>query len=238
MGLTCAIPGCGRPTSVAAGTGRAEHHCRYHVQFRNRHGSHWHPSYRAPDRKPYISAATSWISAHQGDREVSVALSELDHVLAFAGFAEPAGDLRARPAAYRAKVAFARLREANVEPRRLLAVYLGVCALIEDDRGSHRNHEFRIVQAAKAAHRLASGTHKVWEMWNPLGPAVRTELHVYPRSSGLVLRKIGEKLEKAGGPISERAVPEIIQLKTARFGPHSSHLPGWRPSWDARGIAR
>jgi hypothetical protein len=168
---------------------------------------------------------------------VTAAIADIDFALAFSGRVDPAMNLRGRPAAYRAKVAFARLREAGVDARRLLAIYLGVCSLIHDDLGSHRVREFRIVQAAKAAHRLASGTHRKWDMWNPVGPAVPVELHAYPRSSGLVLRKIGEQLEKAGEMVARQAVPEIVGLKVQRFGQHPSHLPGWRPAWDTRSPA-
>ncbi|MBZ9942642.1 hypothetical protein LB533_16240 [Mesorhizobium sp. BR1-1-13] len=158
-------------------------------------------------------------------------MQELAHTLAGAGRVDSATNLRGQSASYRARVAFARLRDAGIEPRRLFAIYLGVSALIEDDLGSHRTKEFRIVQAAKAAHRLASGTHKSWEIFNPLGPDIHTELHAYPRSSGLVLRKIGEKLEKAGEFVAGEAVQEIIAIKTKRFGEHPSHFPGWRPAW-------
>jgi hypothetical protein len=41
---------------------------------------------------------------------------------------------------------------------------MAVSALIEDDAGSHRATEYRIVQIATCAHRLASGTHKRWEI--------------------------------------------------------------------------
>lgn len=231
---TCRIPGCRRRTAVATG-GRAAFHCRYHVQIKARHGSYWCKTYRAGELKPYAVVASRWLEHNQHIDSVSGAAQQIDWALAFAGRVDPAMNLRGQPAAYRAHVAFARLREAGVDPRRLLAIYLGVSALIEDDLGSHRTREFKIVQAAKAVHRLASGTHRRWEMFNPLGPAVHTELHAYPRSSGIVLRKIGETLEKAGELLAREAMPEIIVMKTKRFGVHPSHLPGWRPAWDKRG---
>jgi hypothetical protein len=118
-------------------------------------------------------------------------------------------------------MAFARVRAAEVPTRRLIIIYLAVAALIEDDWKSHNVREFRIVQAAKAVHRLASGTHRKWE-----APGTRpTELHVYPRSSGHVLRKMGEVLEKACGELAGIALPEIIALRTEHFGPHPSHPP-------------
>jgi hypothetical protein len=229
----CLIPGCGRPVaSIPVSASVLQ--CRYHVQFKSRHGSHWCPTYRAADLKPYILAAASWLQKNGTVAES--ARMDLAHRLAFSGRIDPAMNLKGRSAAYRAEVAFARLRQTGVTAERLLSIYLGVAALIEDDRGSHRVREFRVVQAAKAAHRLASGTHRRWEMWNPRGAPVPTELHVYPRSSGLVLRKIGEALERAAEPIARAAISEILRIKTERFGPHRSHLPGWRPAWDKRAV--
>lgn len=230
----CSVPGCDRPTALATGKGRAAFHCRYHVQFRARHGSHWCRTYRAAELRPYVIAASAWLAESPQLGPIRASVQELAHILAGAGRVDPAMNLRGQPASYRTRVAFARLREAGIEPRRLLSIYLGVCALIEDDLGSHRTREFKIVQAAKAVHRLASGTHRSWEMFNPLGPDIHTELHAYPRSSGLVLRKIGEKLEKAGEFLAREAVPKIIAMKASTHGPHPSHLPGWRPVWDTR----
>ncbi len=142
------------------------------------------------------------------------------------GRVDPAMNLRGQSAEYRARVAFARLRAANIPTRRLIAIYLAVAALIEDDFGSHRTREFRLVQAAKAIHRLASGTHRTWDIWDPrTGGTRKAELHAYPRSSGHVLRKIGETLEKACEELSRAAVPEVIAMRTERFGPHPSHPP-------------
>lgn len=228
----CTIPGCSRPARQANSVVPSAFHCSYHIQIKSRHGSHWCPTYRAADLKPYLSAAASWLKNNASPAES--ASTDLDRRLAFAGRVDPAMNLKGRSAAYRAEVAFARLREAGVTAERLMCIYLGVAALIEDDRGSHRVREFRIVQAAKVVHRLASGTHRRWEMWNPLGASVPAELHVYPRSSGLVLRKIGEILDRAGEPFARAAIPEILRIKTERYGPHPSHLPGWRPAWDTR----
>jgi hypothetical protein len=147
----------------------------------------------------------------------------MDYLLAASGRVEPATNLRGLSAAVRARIAFARLSEANVPACRLVAIYVAVAALIEDDWVSHRSREFQIVQAAKVAHRLASGTHRRWMMWNPKGEDVPIEIHAYPRSSGLVLRKIGEAMGKTVDPLVGVAVPEIIRLKTEKFGPHPSH---------------
>lgn len=146
--------------------------------------------------------------------------------MAATGRADAAMSLRGQTAEYRARVAFARIRAAGIPTPRLIAIYLGVSALIEDDFGSHRTREFRIVQAAKAVHRLASGTHRKWDAWEPLTGGTRpVELHAYPRSSGHVLRKIGEALEKACEELARAVVPEVIAKRTQQFGPHPSHPP-------------
>lgn len=222
--LTCGTPGCGRPTSFAAGTGRSQFHCRYHVQWKSRHGSHWHGTYRAAELRPYLDSASRWLRAEHGSNPaVAVATTEMQYLLAGSGRVEPAMSLRGLSAATRARIAFARLSDAEVLASKLVAIYVAVAALIEDDFGSPRTREFQNVQAAKVAHRLASGTHRRWLMWNPKGADVPVEIHAYPRSAGLVLRKIGEAMAKVVDPLVAAALPEIIQLKVERFGPHPSH---------------
>jgi hypothetical protein len=226
----CTIPGCGRPTAKAAGTGFAEHHCRYHVQFKARHGSHWCPTYRAAELKPYATVAREWVRNHRQHPTVAMALAWLEGLLANAGRAEMAQNIKRKPAAERAKVAFARLRDAGIAPERVLAIYLGVSALIEDDRGSHRVREFRIVQVAKALHRLASGTHKSWAFDTGRG-VVPVRMDVYPKSSGLVLRVMGEAVEECAGNVSGIALEPILTAKRERYSLHASHLPGWKLLW-------
>lgn len=220
----CAIPDCGRLTEAAGGNGLALFHCRYHVQFKARHGSHWHGTYRAIEIHPYVLSAVEWLRESREMGAVRAARWEIEHRLNITGRVDPAMNLRGRSAESRANIAFARLREAGVEAERILAIYLGVSALIEDDWLSHNVREFRIVQAAKAMHRLASGTHRKWDIWIPrTGGTVPYEMHVYPRSSGIVLRKMGALVEKACGDLTAQAVPAIIDLKIARFGQHPSH---------------
>lgn len=210
----------------SAGKGLARFHCRYHVQRMARHGSHWHPTYKASELWPYVQSAERWLKEYRQHPAYQAAYWQLEYLLAGSGRADPATNLRGQSAEYRARVAFARLRAANIPTRRIIAIYLGVAALIEDDFGSHRTREFRIVQAAKAVHRLASGTHSKWDVWDPrTGGTRQTELHAYPRSSGYVLRKIGEALEKACDELARAAVPEVIAIRSERFGPHPSHPP-------------
>jgi hypothetical protein len=222
-GSVCSIPGCGRLSMFTQGNGLSRYLCRYHSQRRSRHGSTWHTSYRAAELKPYLDAASHWLAVRQDVSAVAAVVREMDYLLAGAGRSEPAMNLRGLSAATRARIAFARLSEAEIPAGRLVAIYVAVAALIEDDWASHRTREFQIVQAAKVAHRLASGTHRRWQMWNPTGPEVHVEVHAYPRSAGLILRKIGETMGKVVDPILGAAVPEIVSLKVAKYGPHPSH---------------
>jgi len=229
--LRCVIPGCGRQIRRATPPSITLCYCNYHVQFRARHGSHWYPTYKAADLRPYLTVAAEWIEEHRAEAFVSYPLVGLRGLLDGAGRVEPAMDIKRRPAAFRARVAFARLREAGVKPERLMAIHMAVAALIEDDRGSHRVTEFRLVQTAKAVHRLASGTHPQWE-WPMRDGTVRPlNFHAYPKSSGLVLRVIGREIDEICGEVTERALEAVLAARLAKFGPHPSHLPGWKPLW-------
>ncbi len=215
----CCIPNCGQPVAQGLRQNMPLFHCRHHAQHKARHGSYWHGTYKASELLPYARCADEWLQESRQHPIYQAAYWSLEHMMAGAGRPEPAMNLRGQSAAYRARMAFARVRAAEVPTRRLVIIYLAIAALIEDDWKSHNVREFRIVQAAKAVHRLASGTHRKWET-KGLRPV---ELHVYPRSSGHVLRKMGEVLEKACGELAGIAVPEIIALRTERFGPHPSH---------------
>ena len=230
LGQLCSIPGCVRPTMRAANRGLAVFHCRYHVQFKARHGSHWCPTYKAGELKPYVAAAFRWIEAKRERREVWLALSRLSGLLANAGKVEPAQNLKRAPTAARAKVAFARLREAGIKPERMLAIHLGMAALIKDDRGSHGTEEFLLVQIAKALHRLASGTHKRWQIDTGRG-VFPARFDAFPKSSGLVLRAIGAAMDECCREVVKVALEATIDLKRQKHGLHPSHLPGWKPLW-------
>jgi hypothetical protein len=213
------------------GVGLAEFHCRYHVQFHARHGSHWFSTYKAADLKPYLAAAVEWIKQHHTEPFVAHSLIALKGLLDGAGPVHPAQDIKWRSAASRARIAFARLREANIKPERLLAIHLGISALIEDDAGSHRVTEYRIVQVAKAAHRLASGTHRHWDFPMDDGSTAPIEFHAYPKSSGRILRVIGKEIEEICSEVTARNIQGVRDLKLKKYGPHPSRLPGWKPLW-------
>ena len=90
----------------------------------------------------------------------------------------------------------------------------------------------RIVQTAKALHRLASGSHYHYEWPTADGHIVPIAVHNYPRSSGL-LRVIGEAVDEACGSVAEAALEEV-RLEKERFRPHPSTLPGYKPPWQTQ----
>lgn len=218
----CTVPdsktgrACGRPTARSAEKGLSAFTCRYHQQHKQRHGSHWCKSPSAIVLKPYLSAALSFIGAHRADPYVSAALNGMGGIMASAGPVEIATRLNRLPPAHRARIALARLRDADIKPERLLAIPLAVAALIEDAPATvHRTTEWRIVAIAKAAHRLASGTHRVWPVVQPDGRTKHIEMHAYPRSSGRVLRHLGEALEREAELVIDHHLSSVLALKVA-----------------------
>lgn len=216
----CAIPGCRRPTMRAAGQGFASFHCKRHVEHRARHGSYWKKSFRADEIKPYLSAAKSYIWPRlQTDGSIADAVGRLALLFEQSPY-EIATRLRGLPARTRADIAFGRLRKRGIKPERLLAIHLAITALIEEDPGSHRTKEFRLVQVAKAAQRLASGYHRVWQQQDKNGRTFRIELHAYARSTGRVLRLIGRTIEERCEWAAEKHLGGVLALKIKRYGIH------------------
>ncbi|MGY4306258.1 hypothetical protein ACVIJ6_003501 [Bradyrhizobium sp. USDA 4369] len=216
----CAIPGCHQSTMRSAGLGLASFHCKRHVEHKARHGSHWHRSYSALDLKPYLNAAISYIRPRlETDPEIKEAIAQLALLLEQSPY-EIATRLRGLSAKTRADIAFGRLRKKGIKPERLLAIHLAITALIEEDPGSHRVKEFRLVQVAKAVHRLASGYHRVWPQQDKNGRTFRIELHAYARSTGRVLRLIGQMIEERCEWATEKHLAGVLALKVKRYGRH------------------
>lgn len=210
---------CGRATTRAARDGLSPFLCRYHQQHRQRHGSTWCKTPKAKSIEPYLKAALGLLEVKSDDYYVKAALSSIDILLHDAGPVEIATRLRGRPAKERARAALARLRSRGVTPARLLAIPIAIRALLQEADGYFaRDPEYRQVAVAKVAHRLASGTHKSWEFHQRDGRVVRTEMHAYPRSSGRVLRHLGEQLEAEAELVIDRHLEAILDLKIARYG--------------------
>lgn len=209
---------CGRRTASALASGFSRV-CRYHQQHRQRHGSTWCKTPRAKTLEPYLKAAIAYLEVKPDDHYVKAAIATIKHQLENAGPAEIATRLGGRPARERARVALARLRDKGIAPLKLLAIPVAICGMLQEADGYFaRDPEYRQVTIAKAAHRLASGTHKSWEIQHRDGRVVRTEMHAYPRSSGQVLRHLGRTLETEAELVIERHLEAVLELKVARYG--------------------
>ncbi|EKS34243.1 hypothetical protein [Afipia broomeae] len=165
----------------------------------------------------------------ESDRFIKSAIAGIQSILETAGPTELATRLRGMSAAKRAKIALARLRVAGIKPERFIIIALAITALIEDDPGSHRTKEFRIVQTAKALHRLASGTHKRWPYHDAQGRPRQTEMHAFPRSSGQVLRILGGAVNEQCEWVIEKHLPGVLALKVERYGPHPACVSAAAP---------
>lgn len=215
---TCAIPGCSRPTMKAAREGLAPHHCRRHVEHRQRHGSFWRASFKACELRPYVTAATAYVGLRASDDKfIAAAIADMGRALEDAGPVEIATRLKGMSATKRAKIGLARLRVEGVPPQRIVSIVLAVAALIKADATAPRAKEFRTVQICKAVHRLASGTHRVWVVEDHQGRKRRTEMHAFPKSTGRVLREMGRMLEQPCEWVIEKHLVGVLAHRQ-RYG--------------------
>lgn len=181
----CSAFGCNLPTQRAAGKGYSETYCRKHVDFKRRHGSSWRKSLTAPQLKPFMERARRWLKHNASDHRVDLGLKAIENLLATAGSAETAYNLRGLSATKRSRVALARLRDASIPPEEILKRSLAVITCCEEEEIA--DPEYRRVQLAKAVHRLASGTDISNDYWKfP---------RKYPRPEGRIMRILGAWLE-------------------------------------------
>lgn len=189
----CRVVGCKNTARAGTGDGLDTRFCRAHADHYARHGSPYRASFKASEINPYRRAAVEWLVDNEGDRVVANALQRVRGLYDRAGPHIEAFRLRGMSPKERAKAAWARLRQHNVDPRMVVAAWLAVEAKTAADPQSETKSEFKRVQTAKLVHRLASGSHKSWRQ----GGGKTTELHVYPASRGNVLRHLGEDIERA-----------------------------------------
>lgn len=203
----CPLWRCGRPTAAKAGHGLSDHHCRYHLQYRNRHGSLWKGTYTKTDLKPYRAAVISYLraSAHHG--EVEGALRALDLLMLASGQPRHPADAHTMRPETKARSALARMREAEIPAMKLLVNHLAITAAVREDPigPGGEPDEYRLVQIAKACIRLASGHH--YERSDG------SKISTYPRSSGLVLRILGKMIDEACGFFARKHLAGILELK-------------------------
>lgn len=189
----CPVPGCGRKVERTMGTGLSLTHCRYHIQFRNRHGSFWKKSYSAAELRPYREAASRCTKCPHNDGPLGVALANLQWMLDTSGPVKRVIDTFRLDPKSKARAAIARMREARVSPLKLLINCIAVTAAVHNDpiRGGGPADYYRHVQIAKACRRTASGSHAVY------GPGSRHDR--YPRSGGRFLPVLGKMIDEACG---------------------------------------
>lgn len=231
----CRIIGCRHPARAGTSDGLDTRYCRRHSDHYQRHGDPLKASYPATIINPYRRAAYAWLTANADDVWVVSAVASIQSLYNRAGSDIEAFRLRGLTPRVRAYVAWARLREAGIDPVLPLTAWLAVEMAVREDFQPSSRHEFKCVQAAKIVHRLASGTHRRWfrERW---GERIEsTEMHVYPRSAGRVLRLIGADLEQAAELVVDKHLANIFALKHERDAKHGlalrahpSRAPGLR----------
>lgn len=211
----CQIIGCGKKVH-----GLAIALCRTHLLRRQRWGSAICPPPSAAMLKPYLRAALATIHLTASDTFVSAALNGLQSIMDSSGAVVIATRLRGLSPERRARCAWARLREAGVKPERLLAIALAVHAFVECDPAlSHRIREWTLVAIGKAGHRIARNQHPVWEIKDERGRVRKLKARrAFPRSSGRVLRHLGEAIEKQCEWVIDRRLAQVVALKVARDG--------------------
>ncbi|WP_311794790.1 hypothetical protein [Ferirhizobium litorale] len=166
--------------------------CRTHADQYARHGSPYRKSYTATEVRRYRLASAAWLKANMDDPSVRNGVERVRGLYASAGQHVEAFRLRGLPTDERARVAWARLRKASVDPMKVLAAALAIEMVIRADPQADLKTEFKQVQTAKLIHRMASGSHKRWGEGH-----TATELHFYPRSRGRILRHIGQAAMEA-----------------------------------------
>lgn len=205
MFTRCRVVGCGKPARAGTDDGLDTRFCRSHSDHLARHGSAYKRSYTAKEITPYRKAALAWLEANADNLWVTNAIERVETLYRAAGPHVEAFRLRGLSPDDRARAAWARLRKAKVDPRRVVGAWLTIELAVQSDSQPETKSEFKQVQAAKLIHRMASGTHKRWGEG-----AGAKELHVYPRSRGRVLRHVGSDLEQA----VELLVPRAALLTT------------------------
>lgn len=192
----CRMMGCRNPASAGTDSGLNRLYCRKHQEHYSRHGSYTKKSYTAKEIDPYRKAAIRWLKANLDDPMVDRAIKGIEALYKSAGHHVEAFRLNGLTPQERARVAWARLRNAGIDPLKPLAAWIAVELITLDDLQPEHKQHFKWVQAAKIVHRLSSGSHKRWETLSYDGHPQVVELHKYPRSRGRVLVQIGKQLER------------------------------------------
>jgi hypothetical protein len=195
---------------VKAGAGFNPYHCKYHVQFKSRHGSAWKGTYTADHLRPYRAATRALLKRPALALEVRRTLNDLDRLMQDAGRFESVAAARYLFPEKKARAVLARMRRQEVPAERLLVNHLAVTAAVrEDPIGPGGEYdEYRLTQIAKACLRLASGYHS--------DPGEAGGYALYPRSAGRMLRILGGLIDRECRPFTVEYLDAILELKGQR----------------------
>lgn len=211
----CRIVGCPHPTTAGMSSGLNRLYCRRHEDHFERHGSYIKASYRMAYLKPYRDAVLRWLETNAEELDVQHATAAIETLYRNAGPRVEAFRLGGLNPEQRTRAAWARLRDAGVSPLKVVAAWLTIELAIEADPQPETKPEYKLVQAAKLVHRMASGTHKRWEHVRPGGQVVVEELHKFPHSRGQVLRRMGKQLRSAAEMVVAYHLTDIQGSLTA-----------------------
>ncbi len=181
---------------------------------------------RAPELNAFRRSAFEWLATNSQVFWVQQGVTAMRGLYHRSGPLVEAFRLRGLDPRHRAKMAWARLRQGRVDERISLAAWLGVELAIANDPQAVIDQQFKRVQAAKLVHRLASGTHRIWDS----GP-VRQELHAYPQSRGRVLGYIGEELERVAEHLVAHHLDDIETVYSERVAAGMSNSVRPHPRW-------
>jgi hypothetical protein len=200
----CIVINCTRLTQRSARNGLSDVHCKAHVEHMRRHGSAWRRSYLVRELEPYRKASQAWLAAHRHEPQVVRVVSALDALLQNSGPTATAKASRGKLPGEKARIVLARLSEAGKTGERLLLITLTIKAT-QKALGPRANMEFQLVQIAKMAHRLASGTH--------IRSIIYGTQSKYPRAEGNFMRILGYLIEDIAGIVADSdAVEEVLDL--------------------------
>jgi hypothetical protein len=149
----CRVVGCDKPARAGTENGLDTRFCRAHADRYARHGSPYRVSYKAGEIEPYRRAAMAWLEANTEDLWVRNAVDRVKTLCETAGPHVEAFRLRGLSPEERSRAAWARLRAAKVDPRRVVAAWLAIEMKTRADPRAETKAEFKQVQAAKLVHR-------------------------------------------------------------------------------------
>lgn len=230
---SCRAVGCNKPVRAATSDGVGMRFCRRHYEHHQRHGNPFKKTYAAKELNPYRQAALQWLLDHPDDRWGAQAVEKVWRLYRRAGPHVEAFRLTGMTPRERAWAHWARLRAHNVDARLPVAAWVAVEMILHDDREADWRKEYKLVQAAKVVHRMASGSHRKWVREFSFGNRTE-EIHVYPRPRGRILRYIGEDLESACELLVERHLADLHALKEERDKAGNFASSPYPRGWSAR----